>query len=161
ERHPAGRDPAPRGWRRPVRLPSRAARAVAARAVLHGAAEPPHAERGQAPAARLGSACARRRDHAAGKPRARLALSQLRRLSRDQDVLLALEDAPHRRPRQHAVLPRSVVLQLLDRQADPLAPTVEHQRITVDDAELLAEDPRLATDQAVDLLERGMEVIAA
>ena len=65
------------------------------------------------------------------------------------------------RPGQHTLLPRGVVLQFLDRQADALAPAVEHERIAVDDAELVTQDPLLAADDAVDLLQRIVKVVTA
>src|SRR4051812_11134448 len=76
-----------------------------------------------------------------------------------QRALLAFEHLLDRRALQQPVLQRGVVLQLLDRQSDALAPAVEHQRIAVRRRILRTEDVILAGDQAVDLLQQFPEIV--
>src|SRR6266404_810814 len=79
----------------------------------------------------------------------------------EKDALFLFKHALHRWPRQHAVLPGGVVLELAHRQADALAPAVEDQCVAVDDTERITHHPGLAFEQSVDLLEIGVEVLAA
>src|SRR5436305_2458793 len=78
-----------------------------------------------------------------------------------QRALLAFEHLLDRRALQQPVLQRGVILQLLDRQSDALAPAVEHQGIAVRRRILRAEHVILAGEQAVDLLQQFPEIVLA
>src|SRR6185437_15318899 len=79
----------------------------------------------------------------------------------NERVLLALEYLAHRRTLQHAIFPGRVVLEILDRQLDAVAPGIEDQRVGVAGGELRALQPLLAGEQPVDLLEIGEERLLA